>query len=254
MFIVVGLVLGTAVGVFGTRLPRPAKIPFRWVGGVFGVLLVVDVCFAMLAPGGGDGSRGGGTIGTPQAAVSAPQVPIGGASGTAAPSSAPPSVAASSAAPPAGPAPVAVAPVPDPLYLAGLKALDDSGDSVLAGDASIRGEDYPHSVGLCADGLFGLDRCAGPGSDTWIEYAVEPGYGRVTASVGLSESSLGNCRLHAQVLVDNTEAWSQDVTFGDLAPVTVPASAGQRIRLQMHSLTGAGRCDLIYGDIALHRK
>ncbi|WP_325150907.1 hypothetical protein [Amycolatopsis sp.] len=143
--------------------------------------------------------------------------------------------------------------LPAVLYLSSMDAVDTSGNTMDRGEASIRNVPFEHSVGLCAASVLSPDRCVNNGQNAWAEYTVEPGYTAVQATIGVSSKSPSDCRLFGELLVDGTRRFGRELRFGEQEPVRFDVTGNLRVRIQMHALAGHGRCDLIYGDLALVR-
>ncbi|MFD0973767.1 protein kinase domain-containing protein [Plantactinospora endophytica] len=245
-------------------VPPRASRPPADVTGSFRILVVL-VGFVAIIGGGvyAYGQSGAGRGASPTNAPSAGGMSV--AHTTAAP---PPTAARTTPAPqtpvrtnpatltaaegPSLTAPV-VPPPPPVLYLSVTKRVQDSGDTMVFGPATILKTPYNRSIALCADGVLGSNRCANNGEPTWVEYTVSAVYRRLTGTIGLSSEAPKNCRLSAQVLADDTELFNQELQFGEAHPLDYKIGYALRIRLQMHALAGNGRCDLVFGDIALRK-
>ncbi|NJC71173.1 hypothetical protein HC031_15845 [Planosporangium thailandense] len=253
--------LSVLLGFVGGLLPQPAKVTTRGLAAIFAISLVLYVVGTAYkeysdktsSPPSGEGSGEGSTAQTP---MTAPD-PAPPATPSRTPSPRPEQGQRSSVAiqvtddPGLGPQ-ISHAP-PNPEYLSTIDYVNSSGDTMVMGDASIRNQPYKNSVSLCADGPLAANRCANFGHETWVEYNIDPHYTTLTATIGMSSNSSSDCQLYGQVLIDNDEVFGKQFAFGDQYPFTQKVTGKLRIRLQMHAVGGHGRCDLVFGNVALKK-
>ncbi|MEV4641174.1 hypothetical protein AB0J80_27910 [Actinoplanes sp. NPDC049548] len=146
-----------------------------------------------------------------------------------------------------------VVPPASVLYLDEEDEVQSSGDTMSFGPTTILKESYQHSVALCADGIFGSNRCANNGNATWIEYNVPAGYRVLSGNVGLTSDAPASCRLSAQIMTDGTARFDRELQLGEAYPISFDVATSNRVRLQMHALDGEGRCDLAFANFRFRR-
>jgi serine/threonine protein kinase len=212
--------------------PRPPRRRRR--GGLIALALVVVAAvgglgvLAVSALPDGPAASGAPVAAAPTtvAPPPAPAAPTGGVAGTAAPTATPTATPTTARSPGSS---TGLDPG-ETGYLSRLDPLDSNRDLALnartdTGPFDTGGDRYGRSVRMFA-GCSSQD-----GGTYWIEYDIAEDFGRLTASVGLDDSSAADAAVSYAVTGDQRVLASGDLTLGRVDPVDVPVDGVLRLRL-----------------------
>ncbi len=143
-------------------------------------------------------------------------------------------------------------------YLSQLRPVDDNDDQAINGDYDTGpydtgGDRYGRSVRLTA-GCSNRD-----GGSYWVEYDIAEDFTRLTAAVGLADTSASDSAVTYTITGDQTVLASGPLTLGQIDTVDVPVTGVLRLRLSMtdpatirdgcRSSNSSAR--VVFGDAAL---